>query len=51
MSQATTTLILTVIFGLVAFGFIYLVRKEAEKMRDRKYKKLKGNKLLTEKLR
>jgi len=44
-------LILVGVFGFIAFGFIYLARKETEKMKARNYKKFKGEKLLREQLR
>ena len=54
MSQLTRILILLGFFGLIAFGFVYfilIIRKETEKMKARGYKKLKGEKLIMEKLR
>ncbi len=51
MSQASNTLILTALMSLFAFGFIHIVRKESKKMEGRKYKKLKGEDLVREKLR
>jgi len=51
MSQHFTTLILAAFMTIFAFGFIYLVRKETEKMEARKYKKFKGEKLFESQLR
>ncbi len=51
MSQHITTLILTAFATIFAFGFIYIVRKETSKMQDRKYKKLKGQKLFESQLK
>ncbi len=51
MSQHANVLILTAFATIFAFGFIYFVRKESEKMQDRKYKKLKGQKLLESQLK
>jgi len=51
MSQSTNMIVLVLFAGVIAFGFIYLVRDEIKKMEGRKYKKLKGEQLLLSKFK